>query len=348
MKTLDFSYHLPSELIAQKPLCNRDQCKLLCLDKINGSIEHHLFSDISRLLKPGDRLVFNDTKVLPARVWCIKDTGALIEFLFVKPIEDECWQALVRPLKRIKQGMVVRLKSNPAVCLMVDRILGDGAVGIRLFSVTDTINSLRDVMRAAGEMPLPPYIKRGPQSDDDADYQTVYAKNEGAIAAPTAGLHFTKALLDQLADQKIDLSYVTLHVGIGTFRPVKVEDPLLHSMHSEEYELTAQTAEEILTTKRCGGRIVAVGTTVVRVLEHCALNQPFPLCASSGSTDIFILPGFQFKVVDALITNFHLPASTLLMLVSAFAGTKPVLSAYAQAVAERYRFFSYGDAMLIS
>lgn len=344
MKTSDFDYHLPRELIAQEPLKERDTSRLLHLSRNSDSITHRIFNDLSNLLNPGDRLVFNNTKVFPARIYCRKKTGARVELLFTRKIDETSWQALVKPSRRLKPGTVVGLETEPSVLLRLDTILENGD---RVFSLVDgTSCSIEKMLEKYGEMPLPPYIKRPARSDDRGTYQTVYAEKKGAVAAPTAGLHFTEDLMTQLTGMGIDFSFLTLHVGVGTFRPVKVDDPKKHDMHHEEYVLDHRTVEDINVTRHTGGRIVAVGTTAVRVLEHCAA-QDGSLVEDTGSTQLMILPGYRFKIIDGLITNFHLPCSTLLMLVSAFTGREYLLTAYTEAIEEKYRFYSYGDAMLI-
>lgn len=343
MKTSDFLYELPDELIAQEPVEERDTSRLLNLNRGSGEITHHTFSDITAILEPGDRLVFNNTKVIPARLFALKDTGVKVELLFTERITDKQWKIIAKPARRLKIGTVVSLELNSSVKILVEAVTDDGG---RVVAVAggpfDTIDS---ILEEYGSMPLPPYIEREAELKDRDRYQTVYAEKKGAIAAPTAGLHFTDKLITHLKELGIQSSFVTLHVGIGTFRPVKSEDPLEHKMHSEEYILDPQTVDEIRETQSAGGRIIAVGTTSVRVLEHC--SRTGELIAGEGSTDIFIMPGWHFKTVDGLITNFHLPGSTLLMLVSALAGRENILKAYEEAVRERYRFFSYGDAMII-
>lgn len=345
MKTSDFDYYLPEALIAQEPAARRDDSQLLVLSRMSGAIRHSRFHAIRGFLRAGDRLVFNNTKVIPARLVCvIKGMNIPVELLFTKKISDTAWQAIGMPARRLKQGTTLSPVNNPAVTLRIDRVLDDGT---RIVSIVNgTADPLGTLLQRHGQIPLPPYIKRSVQESDAQTYQTVYAERPGAVAAPTAGLHFTRELLEQLQGSDITLSYLTLHIGIGTFRPVKVEDPALHSMHEEEYELTGQTVEEIEETKKNKGRVIAVGTTAVRVLEHCALENG-SLRHGKGTTRLMILPGYAFKIVDGLITNFHLPRSTLLMLVSAFGGRENILNAYHEAVEKRYRFFSYGDAMVI-
>jgi S-adenosylmethionine:tRNA ribosyltransferase-isomerase len=344
MKTNDFDYQLPKEYIAQEPLKERDTSRLLCLARDTGRVTHRIFGDLVNLVKPGDRLVFNNTRVIPARVFCRKVTGGRVELLFTKETDGNKWFAVVRPSRRVRKGDSVSVESDESIKLVIDDITEDGR---RVVAVKEgPFDSIEEVIHAYGEMPLPPYIRRRARADDRITYQTVYAEYDGAVAAPTAGLHFTDALLKKLTGRGVDFSFVTLHVGIGTFRPVKAENPHDHIMHSEVYEISKKTADEINETRNEGGRIIAVGTTVVRVLEHCA-KEDGSLQAGSGTTQLMILPGSRFKIIQGLITNFHLPRSTLLMLVSAFAGRENILSAYKKAIKKRYRFYSYGDAMFI-
>lgn len=336
----DFYYELPPELIAQDPLEDRSSSRLLVLDKHTGAVSHHVFREITEFLQPGDCLVLNNTKVIPARLLGVReDTGAHVEVLLLKRREADVWETLVKPGKKCRPG--ARLS------------FGDGILQAEVLEVVEEGNRLirftfdgifEEVLDRLGEMPLPPYITHKLQ--DKNRYQTVYARQEGSAAAPTAGLHFTKELLEQIEAKGIRTAYVTLHVGLGTFRPVKEENVLNHHMHSEYYEVSEETASLINRTKAEGGRIVCVGTTSCRTIESAA-DEKGIVRAGSGNTDIFIYPGYQFRVLDALITNFHLPESTLVMLVSALAGREHVLNAYEEAVRERYRFFSFGDAMLI-
>ena len=340
MKTSDFYYDLPEELIAQDPLQDRSASRLLVLDKQTGQIQHRIFTDIIDYLNPGDCLVINDTKVIPARLHGIKeDTGAHIEVLLLKRKEGNVWETLVRPGKKARPG--TRLT------------FGDGRLKGQVIDVVDEGNRLirfeyegifEEVLDALGEMPLPPYITH--KLEDKNRYQTVYAKHEGSAAAPTAGLHFTESLLAKIQEKGVRIARVTLHVGLGTFRPVKVDDVENHHMHSEFYMISKEAADTINKTKRSGGRIISVGTTSTRTLESASDAQG-SVHETSGWTDIFIYPGYTFKCIDALITNFHLPESTLLMLVSALAGKEHILDAYKEAVNMRYRFFSFGDAMFI-
>ena len=340
MKTSDFYFDLPEELIAQDPLEERTSSRLLVLDKENGKTEHHVFRDILDMVGPGDCMVLNNTKVIPARLYGEKeDTGAGIEILLLKRLEKDVWECLVKPGKKCKPGARI--------------VFGDGRLKAEIKETKDDGNRLiafeyegiwEEVLDALGEMPLPPYITHKLQ--DKNRYQTVYAKYEGSAAAPTAGLHFTRDLLEQIEAKGVKIAYVTLHVGLGTFRPVKVEDVTNHHMHSEYYEVTEETANIVNETKANGGRIICVGTTSCRTVESASTEDGI-LHPGCGNTEIFIYPGYKFKILDALITNFHLPESTLVMLVSALAGKDQVLGAYEEAVKERYRFFSFGDAMFV-
>lgn len=336
----DFYFELPEELIAQDPLEDRSGSRLLVLDKNTGEIEHKVFKDIVDYLHAGDCLVLNNTKVIPARLMGVKkETGAAIEVLLLKRRENDVWETLVKPGKKAREGAEI--------------VFGDGLLTGKVIDIVEEGNRLiqfsydgifEEVLDRLGEMPLPPYITHKLQ--DKNRYQTVYAKYEGSAAAPTAGLHFTKALLKKVEEKGVRLAYVTLHVGLGTFRPVKAENLLEHHMHSEWYEITDEAADIINDTKKAGGRVICVGTTSCRTIESAA-DESGNVIAGSGSTEIFIYPGYQFKVLDNLITNFHLPESTLVMLVSALAGRENVLNAYEVAVRERYRFFSFGDAMFL-
>ena len=339
MKTEDFNYNLPEDLIAQTPLKNRDQSRLMVLDKVTGEIEHKHFYDIIDYLEEGDVLVLNDTKVMPARLYGIKEeTGSHIEILMLKEVEADTWECLSRPAKRIDIGTIVNFGSLlKAECVQIKE------EGIRVFKLHYQ-GILYEILDKLGEMPLPPYIHE--KLLDKDRYQTVYAKEIGSAAAPTAGLHFTPELLNKIAEKGIKLEYVTLHVGLGTFRPVATENVLEHQMHSEYYSMSKETADVLNEAKKNGSMIISVGTTSTRTLETImTLYGEFKEC--SGWTNIFIYPGYKFKAIDFLITNFHLPKSTLVMLVSALAGRENVLNAYNIAVLERYRFFSFGDAMLI-
>ena len=340
MKTDDFDYNLPEELIAQTPLKQRDASRLMVLDKKTGSIEHKHFSDIIDYLDEGDTLVLNDTKVLPARLIGTKEeTGAVIEILLLKNIEGDKWECLVKPARRIKEGTIVSFgegKLKAKCCGVFD-------AGIRHFELIYS-GILMEILEELGTMPLPPYIHE--KLEDQSLYQTVYAKEVGSAAAPTAGLHFTEELLEKIKDKGINIAYVTLHVGLGTFRPVSVENIEEHEMHSEFYSMSASVAKLLNETKKSGHNIVAVGTTSTRTLETIATKYgEFREC--NGWTNIFIYPGYEFKGINKLITNFHLPKSTLVMLVSALAGRENILNAYKIAVDDKYRFFSFGDAMFI-
>ena len=336
----DFYFDLPEELIAQDPLTDRSSSRLLVLDKESGRVEHHIFKDIIHYLEPGDCLVLNNTKVIPARLIGHKeDTGAAIEVLLLKHLEDGTWETLVKPGKKARPGARIVFGDGLLTAEVVD-IMEEGNRKIR-FEYEGVFEEILDQL---GEMPLPPYITHKLQ--DKNRYQTVYAKYEGSAAAPTAGLHFTRELLDALEKKGVKLAYVTLHVGLGTFRPVKEDNLLNHHMHTEYYQVSAEAAEMINSTKARGNRVICVGTTSCRTIESAA-DEKGHLEESSGDTSIFIYPGYQFKVLDGLITNFHLPESTLVMLVSALAGREHVLAAYEEAIKERYRFFSFGDAMFI-
>ena len=339
MKTSNFYYALPEELIAQTPLEKRDASRLLHLNKATGETEHRHFFDLPTYLKPGDCLVLNDSRVLPARLIGRRETGGAVEVVLLRDLGDKGWECLTRPGRKTRPGTKL--------------IFGDGALTAEVIdSVEDGNKLLRfsyegiflEVLERLGKMPLPPYIKE--ELSDGERYQTVYSRETGSAAAPTAGLHFTKELLEKLTEQGVKICYLTLHVGLGTFRPVKAEEIENHEMHAEFCVIPEETAHLVTETKKAGGRIVSVGTTSCRSLESFA-REDGTLQPGCGWTDIFIYPGYRFKCVDSLITNFHLPESTLVMLVSALAGREQVLNAYAQAVEEKYRFFSFGDAMLI-
>lgn len=340
MKTSDFYFDLPKELIAQDPLEDRSASRLLVLNKETGEMEHRIFKDIVEYLNPGDCLVINDTKVIPARLFGSKvGTDAKIEILLLKRRENDIWETLVKPGKKARPGTKISFGEG----LLMGEVLEVADEGNRLIQFTyDGI--FEEILDQLGQMPLPPYITH--QLKDKNRYQTVYAKHDGSAAAPTAGLHFTPELLEQIKEKGVRIAHVTLHVGLGTFRPVKVEDVTAHHMHSEFYVVEEDQAELINRTKAEGGKVVCVGTTSCRTIESAADEQGV-LHAGSGWTDIFIYPGYRFKILDRLITNFHLPESTLLMLVSALAGKEHIEAAYEEAVKERYRFFSFGDAMLI-
>lgn len=339
MKTDDFDFYLPEELIAQTPLLKRDSSKMMVLDRKTRTRSDHVFTDIIDYLEEGDTLVLNDTKVLPARLHGIKeDTKAHIEILLLKEENADTWQCLVKPAKRIDVGTRIIFSDElSARCLEVRE------EGIRILKLEYT-KILYEILDKLGEMPLPPYIKS--HLEDKDRYQTVYAKNEGSAAAPTAGLHFTKELLSKIKEKGVNICYITLHVGLGTFRPVNVEDVTKHKMHSEYYIMTKETADILNNTRKNGKKIISVGTTSTRTLETIMKKyHTFKEC--SGWTDIFIYPGYKFEGIDALITNFHLPKSTLIMLVSAFADKDFILDSYKDAVNKKYRFFSFGDCMLI-
>lgn len=340
MKTSDFYYDLPEELIAQDPLEDRTASKLLVLDRKTGAVKHKIFSDVIDYLNEGDCLVINNTRVIPARLIGEKEgTGGKVEVLLLKRRANDVWETLVKPGKKLKPGAKITF--------------GDGRLRAEVLEVVEEGNRLvkfyyegifEEILDSLGEMPLPPYITH--KLEDKEMYQTVYAKFDGSAAAPTAGLHFTKELLNKIEEKGIKIASITLHVGLGTFRPVKVDDVNNHHMHTEWYEVNAEAADIINETKRNGGRVICVGTTSCRTIESVADENGY-MKAKTGETDIFIYPGYKFKIMDGLITNFHLPESTLVMLVSAFAGKENVLSAYETAVKERYRFFSFGDAMIL-
>lgn len=341
MDVKDFYYDLPEELIAQDPLEDRASSRLLVLNKDTGEIEHRVFRDIIEYLNPGDCLVINDTKVIPARLMGIKeDTGAAIEVLLLKRHADNVWECLVKPGKKARTGARISFGEGLLVGEITD-VLEDGNRYIKF----EYEGIFEEILDRLGQMPLPPYITH--KLKDKNRYQTVYARNEGSAAAPTAGLHFTKELLDQIKAKGVEIASVTLHVGLGTFRPVKVDKIEEHHMHTESFLITQEEADKINRARANGGRIIAVGTTSCRTLESAALLDG-TIPAKSGDTDIFIYPGYQFKAVDCLITNFHLPESTLVMLVSALAGRDKIMNAYEEAVRDKYRFFSFGDAMFIN
>jgi S-adenosylmethionine:tRNA ribosyltransferase-isomerase len=341
MKTDEFDYDLPKELIAQTPLKNRSESRLMVMDRVSGKLKHEHFFDIINYLHKGDALVINDTKVIPARLIGVKEeTKAVIELLLLKNISDDTWECLAKPQKRLKEGTIVSFGEGKLKAV-VKEIKEEGITIVEL--VYEGI--LMEILEELGSMPLPPYIHE--KLAEQSRYQTVYAKEYGSAAAPTAGLHFTPELLKQIEDKGIKIVHITLHVGLGTFRPVNVSDVKNHVMHSEHYIVSKDAADTLNEVKQNGGRIIAVGTTSVRTLESVLRdNDKFIPC--SGDTNIFIYPGFEFKGVDGLITNFHLPKSTLIMLVSAFSSKENILNAYNQAVENKYRFFSFGDAMFIS
>ena len=341
MDVKDFYYDLPQELIAQDPLHDRSASRLMVLDKNTGEIQHRIFKNITEYLKPGDCLVINNTKVIPARLYGVKEgTEAKVEILLLKRMENDVWETLVKPGKKCRPGARLSFGEGILTGEVID-IVEEGNRLIRF----EYEGIFEEILDRLGQMPLPPYITH--QLEDKTRYQTVYAKHDGSAAAPTAGLHFTAELLDAVRGMGVEIAEVTLHVGLGTFRPVKETDVLKHHMHSEFYRITQSEADKINRAKREGHRVIAVGTTSTRTLEAAADENGF-LREMSGWTEIFIYPGYRFKVVDCLITNFHLPESTLVMLVSALAGREHVLNAYKEAVKERYRFFSFGDAMLLT
>ncbi|MBN7772659.1 tRNA preQ1(34) S-adenosylmethionine ribosyltransferase-isomerase QueA [Clostridium aminobutyricum] len=352
MHITDFDYNLPSELIAQKPTDKRDNSKLLVVHRDTGELEHKHFYNILEYLKPGDCLVLNNSKVLPARLFGTKvGTGAKVEFLLIKRLEGDIWETMVRPGKRLKPGDVVDFATE-ATAKFQAVVVNYGEEGTRHVRF-EYDGIFLERLEELGSMPLPPYIERASEEDDKNRYQTVYCKEEGSVAAPTAGLHFTDELLEKARAMGVQLAYVTLHVGIGTFRPVKCETIEEHKMHFEEYHIDEENARIINETKASGHRVICVGTTSCRTIESAAVkaaegsSATYELKAGEGSTGIFIYPGYEFKIVDSLITNFHLPKSTLLMLISALYDREKILKVYATAVEEKYRFFSYGDAMLI-
>ena len=339
LSTADYFFDLPKELIAQDPMEKRDECRLLVMDKESGKVEHHVFNEVIDYLQPGDCLVLNNTKVIPARLLGVKEeTGAAVEILLLKRKEADVWETLVKPGKKLRPGARVSF--------------GDGILKAEIMDIVEEGNRLvkfyydgiwEEVLDKLGEMPLPPYITH--KLENKNMYQTVYAKFEGSAAAPTAGLHFTDELLQKIRDKGVDMAFVTLHVGLGTFRPVKVTNVKEHHMHTEWYQVTQEAADKIMKAKAEGHRVICVGTTSCRTIESAA-SEDGTISACSGDTSIFIYPGYKFKLMDGLITNFHLPESTLVMLVSAFAGRDHVLNAYEEAIKERYRFFSFGDACL--
>ena len=339
MRTDDFDYELPKNLIAQTPLKNRNSSKMLVLNKNNGMYEDKKFTDLIDYLNIGDTIVLNDTKVIPARLIGHKiDTGAVIEVLMLKDIGNDTWECLTKPAKRVKEGTIIKF-SNELSCKCT--FVGDN--GIRHYKfIYDGI--FLEILEKLGDMPLPPYITE--KLEDKDRYQTVYAKNPGSAAAPTAGLHFTKEYIDKIKNKGVNVTYVTLHVGLGTFRPVSVDDVTKHEMHSEYYVISKDTADLLNKTRQNNNKIIAVGTTSTRVLESVVDENGY-FKESSGNTNIFIYPGYKFKAIDSLLTNFHLPKSTLVMLVSALAGKENILKAYKHAVNEKYRFFSFGDCMFI-
>ena len=355
MKISDFDYYLPEELIAQKPADRRECSRLLVVHRDTGKIEHRHFYDIIDYLRAGDCLVLNNSKVLPARLYGVKEkTGAKVEFLLIKRIEGDTWETMVRPGRKLKPGDIVVFSQEP---LLKATIKDFGTDGTRIVDF-EYDGVFMERLEEIGSMPLPPYIERSSDSEDRDRYQTVYCREEGSVAAPTAGLHFTEELLKKAEDKGVELVYVTLHVGIGTFRPVKCENIEDHTMHFEEYSISEESAEVINRAKREGRRIISVGTTSTRTVESAAYFDAdaqtadgkagcWQVRSGEGSTGIFIYPGYEFKIIDSLITNFHLPKSTLLMLISALYDREKILAVYDEAVKQKYRFFSYGDAMFI-
>ncbi len=335
IKLSEFDYHLPQELIAKYPVEPRDSCRLMVLDRRNQKIEHRIFRDIVEYLKEGDLLVLNDTKVIPARLIGRKATGAKIEVLLLRPYTDNEWEVLIKNIKRLKPGQEVIFGEDFKAVLLEK--YQEGKARVKLIG-----NNIKELINKYGHIPLPPYIEREDEEKDKEAYQTVFARKEGAVASPTAGLHFTEELLKKLEEKGIKKAFCTLHVGLGTFRPIQTEDITKHKMHEEYYQIPEETLQAIRETKERGKKVIAVGTTVVRTLETYAQTGK-----KEGFSDIFIYPPYQFKMVDALITNFHLPKSTLILLVSAFAGKDFIFKAYNEAIKQKYRFFSYGDAMLI-
>lgn len=340
MKKSDFYFDLPKELIAQDPILNRDQSRLLHLDRVSGKISHNHFFDITEFLKKGDCLVLNDTKVLPARLFGIKPTGARVEFLMLNNLGNDNWECITGPGRKARPGDTFSFGDG----ILHAEVLEVLENGNRIAKFSYDAANIYEVLDKIGEMPLPHYITH--ELKDKERYQTVYAKELGSAAAPTAGLHFTPDLLKKIEEMGVAIAYVTLHVGIGTFRPVKAENIEDHEMHSEHYYVSAETAEKINHAKKSGGRIIAVGTTSCRTLESASDSNGL-LCECDDSTNIFIYPGYKFKCIDGLITNFHLPESTLIMLVSAFSSRENVINAYNVAINEKYRFFSFGDSMII-
>ena len=341
MQTSDFFYELPQELIAQTPLEPRDSSRLMILNKSDGSIEHKIFRDIIDYLNPGDCLILNDTRVIPARIYGVKEeTGAVVEFLLLNQRENNVWECLCKPGKRAKIGTKFVFGEGIVKCEVID-VTDDGN---RIIHFDCDSKKIYNILDKIGKMPLPPYITE--ELKDGERYQTVYSRELGSAAAPTAGLHFTNELLNRIKEKGVKIGYVTLHVGLGTFRPVKVEDVTKHKMHSEHYHISKETADLINETKKKGGRVISVGTTSTRTLESVATKNGC-ICEDEDNTSIFIYPRYKFKCIDALITNFHLPESTLIMLVSALAGYNNIMNAYNIAVKEKYRFFSFGDAMFI-
>ena len=336
-KLKDYDYHLPEGYIAQKPVIPRDDCKLMVVDRKIGTISHHIFRDIINFLVEGDHLVLNDTRVIYARLKGKKSTGAKVEVFLLKEISQNMWEALVKPGKRLKKGAEIIFSDK-----LWGKIIDIKESGIRIVKFFSHI-PFREVIKKIGEVPLPPYIKE--KVEDPELYQTIYSRKEGSVAAPTAGLHFTKELLEKLKDKGIKISYVTLHVGIDTFKPIASEDIRDHKMHREYFEISKETADQINYTKENGGRIIAVGTTTVRTLESSAVDGR--LLPEAGETELYIYPGYKFKLIDGIITNFHLPKSSLLVMMAAWMGKDLLFKSYREAIERRYRFFSFGDAMFV-
>jgi S-adenosylmethionine:tRNA ribosyltransferase-isomerase len=343
MNVNDFDFELPEQLIAQTPLKDRTASRMLVLHKQTGQIEHQRFVDLIDVLEPGDTLIFNDTKVLPARLFGTKkDTGAAIELLLLRQLDDDQWRVLAKPAKRLKPGMEISFSADLSATVMSDHDMGETTVRFECTGI------FLEVLARLGEMPLPPYIRE--KLDDQDRYQTVYAREQGSAAAPTAGLHFTESYMEQIKNKNVNIGFVTLHVGLATFRPVMVDHVEDHQMHSEYFVMPADTARMLQQTRARGGRIIAVGTTSARTLETVGQRADFSengFQECSGWTNIFIYPGYPFKVMDGMFTNFHLPKSTLMMMISAFAGHEHVMQAYREAIEQEYRFFSFGDAMLM-
>ena len=335
LKLSDFDYNLPKELIAKYPVIPRDSCKLMVLDRENNSIEHRIFRNIKDYIEEGDLLVLNDTKVIPARLKGRKETGAKIEVFLLKPLNENLWEVLIKNIKRLKPGQKI-IFGDDFYATLLEKYT-EGKAVVKLYG-----ENIKELINKYGHVPLPPYIEREDEEEDKNLYQTVFAKKEGAVASPTAGLHFTKELIEELERKGVKKSFCTLHVGLGTFKPIQTEDITKHKMHQEYFHIPDETLKSIEETKKRGKKVIAVGTTVVRTLETYAKTGK-----KEGFSDIFIYPPYKFKIVDALITNFHLPKSTLLLLVSAFAGKDFIFEAYNEAIKSRYRFFSYGDAMFI-
>ncbi len=347
MHISEFDYLLPDELIAQNPVSPRDSSRLLVLNKDSGEISHHIFTDIISFLNKGDLLVLNDTRVIPARIFgCKADTGGKVELLLLKTNGNNIWEALVKPGKRLREGSIVDIGNGALICKILHFIPDGGRIIELIPGINANERTVNDLIHEYGELPLPPYIYAGPTADKRDVYQTVYAKHEGSSAAPTAGLHFTDKIFDELKNKGVLTAFVTLHVGLGTFRPIQTENVMDHVIHEEWFEMPSETAEIINKTKSNGGRIICVGTTSVRTVESSADKNGI-IHSAKKSTQLYITPGYKFKAVDAMITNFHMPKSTLLLLISALAGKDKIMNAYQSAINEKYRFLSFGDAMFI-